>query len=163
MKRDSTTIYIKTNSGDIESPYITPVPWDLVNSIPLLDNYPEPTKSVLWQAFKEQENNIVVIPDPVPQLVITEPNWDALNTAILEGTLNPMYTRLFSAAFGDLAVNAAFTVLIPSIQSTRIEATVASAFTALNTYTSYRFFDNEVVVWNKTVDLLGFSELMHLQ
>ena len=135
-------------------------------------NITEPTLSILKAVYERDKDNLVIIPDSEPQPLVAEPNWDGLNAAILSGVLNPIYNQLFAAAFGDLAINTAFTVLISAIQTTRVEAAVASAFAALKAYTSYRFSDDEVIngeivegektIWNRTTDSLGFSELMHL-
>jgi hypothetical protein len=160
MNRNSNIIFIESPSGDPDYPCITPIPW--VNNAPDFTGITEPTLSVLMAAYERDKNNIVDIPDPVPTPIVVIPDWDGLNAAILGGALNPIYTRLFASAFGDVAINAAFTVLIPSIQTTRIESAVASAFAALNAYTSYRFTNAEKTLWNGATDSLNFSSLVHL-
>jgi len=63
MKRNSTTIYIETETGDPAKPCITPLSW--LNNAPDFSSATEPSLSVLKSAYERGKNNIVVIPDPV--------------------------------------------------------------------------------------------------
>jgi hypothetical protein len=72
MKRNSTTIYIESPSGDPNAPCITPIPW--LNNAPDFNGITEPTLSVLRASYERNKDNIIVIPDPVPQPVIPQPD-----------------------------------------------------------------------------------------
>ena len=66
MKRNSITIFIESESGNPANPCITPIHW--VSNAPNFTGITEPTLSVLKDAYELDKNNIVVIPNPIPQL-----------------------------------------------------------------------------------------------
>ena len=50
MNRNSTTIFVESESGDPKHPVITPVPWQ--NNEPNFTGFEEPTLSVLKVAYE---------------------------------------------------------------------------------------------------------------
>jgi hypothetical protein len=73
MKRNATTIFIESLSGDIANPCITPIPW--LKNAPDFTGIAEPTLSVLKAAYEASKDNVVVIADPaLPQIL--QPDWE---------------------------------------------------------------------------------------
>ena len=102
MKRNSTTIFIESESGNAEYPYITSVPWD---GSPVWDSFTEPTLSVLKAAYERDKANIVVVPNPVPQPIaieVREIDARRLRLALLQlGKLSMVKTAI--ASLGEAA------------------------------------------------------------
>ena len=79
MKRDSTTIFVESESGNPDYPCITPVPW---NGLPVWDGFTGSTLLVIKAAYERDKNNIVVTPNPVPQVQVREIDARRLRLAL---------------------------------------------------------------------------------
>ena len=161
MNRNSTTIWIPTLNA------ITPIPW--VNNDPDFSGISEPTLSVLQASYEAQKDNIVVIPDPIPEPPTITPDWDGLVSQCLGGVLHPIFQRLTIASFADNGTSTARGDITDAILTVRAEEALQSALHNLVTYTIYRFTDgtvdeedNEKALWDSTVTALNFSGLVHL-
>jgi hypothetical protein len=174
MKQDSFSVYIPSPSGDPLNPTITPVPID-GNANPIWDGFTEPTLSVLQSAYTANIDNIVIIPDPIPQPPLPpQPDWDGLLNHILGGALYSIYERLTQGSFVDPAtatlpqianannIAVAAGKLDQSVQVTKVEGAVAASFQLLIGTSDYRFTNDERTLWNATVDDLNFTSLMYL-
>lgn len=172
MKRNSTTIFIESPSGDLANPCITPVPW--AGNAPNWDGITEPTLSVLKAVWERDKNSIVVIPDPVPQPIVAAADWVTLCEQILGGALNGVYTRLTTACFLDPAtatlqqlanannIAVAAGKLDQAVAVTCEEGAVAASLQMLVTTSDYRFTQAEKDLWNATASALNFSALMQI-
>ena len=101
MKRNSSTIFIESESGNPDYPCITSVPW---NGSPIWGSFTEPTLSVLKAAYDRDKASIVVIPDPVsqPTVVVREIDARRLRLALLQlGKLATVKTAI--ASLGEAA------------------------------------------------------------
>lgn len=80
MKRNSTTIWIPSPSGDPANPTITPVPWDNVLKQPVWGNSDITFESlaIVQAAYEANKGNISVVPDPDP----LEDSWAAATRSI---------------------------------------------------------------------------------
>ena len=70
---------LKTESGNPEYPCVTHIPW---NGLPVWDSFTEPTLSVLKAAYERDKSNIVVIPNPAPQVQVREIDARRLRLAL---------------------------------------------------------------------------------
>lgn len=93
MKRNSTTIFIESENCT------TPVFWD---GLPIWNNFTEPTLSVLKAAYERDKNNIVIVPDPVPQIQIREIDARRLRLALFQRGELSMVTSAI-ASLGEAA------------------------------------------------------------
>ena len=93
MKRNSTTIFIESENST------TPVLWD---GVPIWNNFTEPTLSVLKAAYERDKNNIVIVPDPVPQIQIREIDARRLRLALFQRGELSMVTSAI-ASLGEAA------------------------------------------------------------
>jgi hypothetical protein len=92
MNRNSTTIFIESSSGDIANPCITPIPW--LKNAPDFTGITEPTLSVLKAVYESSKDNVVVVADPVPQIL--QPDWEGFK-AHLDST--GIYEQMLEADF----------------------------------------------------------------
>ena len=85
MKRNATTIFVESSSGDIANPCITPIPW--LNNAPDFTGITEPTLSVLRAAYEASKDNVVVIADPaLPQIL--QPDWEGFKNHLDTNVIN---------------------------------------------------------------------------
>jgi hypothetical protein len=159
MKRNSTTIFIESPSGDPANPCLTPIPW--VSNAPDFTGIAEPTLSVLQSVYEAQKGDIQVIPDPVPTPVVVVPGWDALQARLLAGDLNPIFARLTVAAIDSNPLSTARGDVTDAILTVRVEAALASAI-ALLKFVGWVFTAEEVALWNGRVAELGFSAVVEI-
>ena len=135
---------------------------DLINGQPDLSGFQEPTKSILHAAFNA--GNYEVLPEPEPvDVVIPEPNWQALYDRLLGGNLFPIFESVTIAAMK--STNNAFVVargdIFGAIVTTRNEQALASALGML-AVAGYTFSDEHKDLWNKAISELNFSDLVKL-
>ena len=170
MNQNSSFVFIPSPSGDPENPCITPVPIDLEGN-PIWDGFEQPTLGVLQASYQANKNNIVIVPDPIPDPPVITPDWDALNASLLNGVLAPIYQRINAACYVDPAtatlaqtVNAsnisiALAITMSALQIVRREDALAAAILQL-AYSDFEFTEAEKTLWNTTVNELGFSEIV---
>lgn len=163
MNRNSFTIWIESPNA------VTPVPW--VNGAPDFSGFTDPTLSVLQAAYEANKDNIVVIPDPIPDPPVITPDWDALNASLLSGVLAPIYRRINAACYVDPAtatleqtanasnISIALAITMSALQVVRNEDALAAAISQL-AYSDFEFTEAEKTLWNTTVNELGFSEIV---
>jgi hypothetical protein len=157
MKRNSTTIWIPSPNA------ITPLPW--VNNAPDFTSFSEPTLSVLQASYEANKDNIVVIPEPLPQPVLPpEPDWEGLKHRAFGGDLYPIFERLRNAALDPEAntISTARGDITDAILTVKIEAALASGFQLLTQVGGYVFSPEEKALWQSAVDELHFSSLVYL-
>ena len=162
MNRTSTTIWIESPNA------ITPVPW--VDGAPDFSGFTDPTLSVLQAAYEANKDNIVVIPDPIPDPPVITPDWDAFNASLLNGVLAPIYRRINAACYVDPAtatlaqtanasnISIALAIIMSALQIVRNEDALAAA--VLQLASNFEFTEAEKALWNTTVNELGFSEIV---
>ena len=128
-----------------------------------------PLQDYLQQKY--ENNEYVLIPDPIPDPPVITPDWDALNASLLNGVLAPIYQRINAACYVDPAtatlaqtVNAsnisiALAITMSVLQVVRNEDALAAAILQL-AYSDFEFTEAEKTLWNTTVNELGFSEIV---
>ncbi len=109
------------------------------------------------------EGNFPQPADPPPQ---TAPDWDGLwNDLIDPAKLLPLFQRIKAVAKTDLGVNASFTVLIPTIATTKSEPALAAAIQELSMdliNARESLTQEEETLWNWALEARGFSDAAKL-
>lgn len=160
INANGTTATIPCDSNKI-------VDWDFIG-------FTNPFLAALKAAYERDKNDIVVIPNPVPQPIVAIADWNALCNEILGGALNGVYTRLTEACFlnpvtatlqqlvnaNNIAVAAG--KLDQAVAVTRVEGAVAASFQLVINTSDYRFTQAEKDLWNAKITELNFTPLMQI-
>lgn len=128
-----------------------------------------PLQDYLQQKY--ENNEYVLIPDPIPDPPVITPDWDALSASLLNGVLSLIYQRINAACYVDPAtatleqtanasnISIALAITMSALQVVRNEDALAAAISQL-AYSDFEFTEAEKTLWNTTVNELGFSEIV---
>lgn len=105
-------------------------------------------------------------PSPPSPLPPSPPDWDGLYSDLINPEkLLPLFQRIKAVAKTDLGVNASFTVLIPTIATTKSEPALAAAIQELSMdliNARESLTQEEETLWNWALEARGFSDAAKL-
>lgn len=103
MQRNSFFVFIQSPGA------VTPVPW--VNNAPGFSGFPEPTLSVLrqaWQQFVDSGEELKIIADPEPIPAIVAPGWNGFYDALM---VSQTYNFLFAETVSHPSISGAMAAM----------------------------------------------------
>lgn len=132
--------------------FVIEMPWNSIVGI----EHPD------YQAWLAEGNH----PAPADLLPPPPPDWVGLYTDLVDpARLLPLFQRIKAVAKQSLSVNAAFTTLIPTIATTKLEPALASAIEELATdleNAGQPLTQEERSLWNIATEARGFSAMVRL-
>jgi hypothetical protein len=161
MKRDLLYVYVESFGTT------TPVP---VNSEgnPIWDGYSGRTLQVLQDAYERGKDDIVIIPDPEPILILIQPDWNGLYKSLM---VTEVYQHLVGLSSTITAVTSTLDKSVDAIQYGIMRPDDVDAFTAFQSALNLLFYSlgavnqslspERLAQIRAALDSNGFEEITH--